>query len=106
MVNTDSSLLSLGAGAAGVAAILAVAPAMLLGSVATTVAAPLALAALSMYKKNKPKADIKSTDTEAIDMEVESEGGKIELPKLSSKQIYSLLKDFLEKEEKEDMEFF
>lgn len=106
VVNTDSSLLSLGAGAAGVAAILAVAPAMLLGSVATTVAAPLALAALSMYKKNKPKADIKSTDTEAIDMEVESEGGKIELPKLSSKQIYSLLKDFLEKEEKEDMEFF
>lgn len=100
IVDTDNSLLSLGAGAAGVAAILAVAPAALLGMGIASVATPLALAALSRYKGNKSKTSIESTniEPEATKVEMESEHEEIELPKLSSKQIYSLLKEFLENE--------
>ena len=100
VVDTDNSLLSLGAGAAGFAALLAVAPAALLGVGIGSVATPLALAALSRYKGNKSKKNIESTniEPEITEVETESEHEKIELPKLSSKQIYSLLKDFLENE--------
>lgn len=100
VVETDNSLLSLGAGAAGAAALLTVAPSLLLVGIAASVATPLALAALSMYAGSKTKTDMQSTDIESdsMDLGIKSEHEKIELPKLSSKQIYSVLKDFLENE--------
>lgn len=105
IVETDNSLLSLGAGAAGVAALLAISPAALVLGIAS-VATPLALAALSRYNGSKSKTNIKSTniEPESTEVEIESEHEKIELPKLSSKQIYSVLKDFLENEAMKDIE--
>lgn len=88
VVKTEDSLLSLGASTgAGIAASVLAVPLGPLGIVLGVAGA----SAYSKYKNSNSKKHKDATETE-LDEE-------ITLPKLSSKQIYSVLKDFFESED-------